>query len=49
MEPTKADIVRCLEDGLSPNLLSQPQVALVLDGAAIFHIVRPGVCVTIED
>ena len=47
---TKADIVLCLEDGLPPSLLSQPQIdALVLDGAAVLHIVRPRLCVTIED
>lgn len=47
---TKADIVQCLEDELPPNPSSHPQVdALVLDGAAILHIVRPGLCVTFED
>ena len=46
---TKAHIVQCLEANIISSL-SQPQVdALILDGPAILHMVRPGLSVTIEE
>lgn len=35
---------------LPPSPSSQPQVdALVVDGPAIIHMIRPGLCVTIDE
>ena len=47
---TKADIVPCIEAGLPPSPQSWPPIdAIVMDGPAIIHMVRPGLSATIEE
>ena len=47
---TKSDIIPCIENELPPAPISRPAVdAVVMDGPAIIHMIRPGLSLTIQD
>ncbi|KAK3743379.1 hypothetical protein QZH41_002123 [Actinostola sp. cb2023] len=47
---TKSDLLRCLESSTMPSQSNSPVVnAILLDGAAIVHMLKPGPCKTFQE